>query len=273
MTNKNMIINFLNSITLASTIKTKTEEDGTVIQNMESRIKLPKPEKPAPAPILTEPIGFTLITEKNANIKIAAIKPHLDPHCACITYKEFSDEGELLTGQYDKNGHVISEYSTIVFNWFETMLAFSPVSTAATNISYGNTAEMYVPRMLNAVMKAMKKNQDKFRLSINIYNKTMDTFNTQIKNISIGITNVQSKLLQELDEQKAKTEELTTMIRQVADALEERNEHPGIVADIRGTLGVPIEERYPHINAGTPAVRSHRRSRKEAADAANADKK
>lgn len=263
--NKNMIIDLINRVTFVSTIKTKME-DGEITQHIESRIQMTQPAlASASKPILTEAIGFEMVFEKNQNMKIAAVKPHDNPNCVYIVYKEFNSEGDLITGQYDKNGRLISEYSTIVFDWFETMRAFSPCFSAAMNISHGNAVEMHIPHMLAATMRAFQRHPDQFRESIRIYNHLMEQFNAIIENIRCGMANI----MKELENQKKKTAEMELMLHQIADMLEERGEHPGVVADIRGTLGVSIEERFPHINAGTPATRHHRRSRKEVDAAKN----
>lgn len=270
---KNMLINIINRITFTTTIKTTAEKDGTVIQHMESRIKLPHPAPtPAPKPVLVEPVGFELVFEKNPHINIATIKPHDDPHCIVIMYKEYNEAGDLMTGKFDRNGNLISEYATMVYDWYETMLSFSPVFTAATNISVQHAAQMYIPKFLAAAMKAFKQNPDKFRLSIQIFNKQMTAFNAMLENIGKGITNVQSSLLHQLEEEKTEIKKYKEFLNMIQQTLTENDpeKYSGLIADIRGSLDYPVEERYPHINAGTPAPTHHRRrTRKEAQDAAD----
>lgn len=262
-----MLINIVNSITFKTT-KTTMKKGDAEITTYESKIQLPKPEKPAPAPILTEPKGFELVFEKNNQIKIAAVKPHQDPNCILITYKEYNKAGDLLTGQFDRNGNLISEYSTICYDWYSTMTTFNPCFAAATNISCEHEIEMYVPRFLSAAMQAFKRNPDKFEESIARFNHKMMQFNSMLENICVGIANIQSKLLHQLEEEKAGTEKYKEFLHQIQAVLSENDpeKYSGLIADIRGSLGVPVEERY--IKAGTPAAR-HRRSRKEAAEAKN----
>lgn len=263
---KNMLINIINRITFTTTLVTKTEKDGTIIQQAESHIKLPQPAPAsAPKPVLEEPIGFTFVYEKNPNLKIAAVKPHDDPHVVKIMYKEYDSDGNLLTGQFDRNGNLTSEYSTICFDWHATMQSFSPAFTAATTISAGRQPEIYVVKMLAAAMTAFKKHPNEFKMSIDLYNKQIQEFNSMLKNISLGIGNIQSKLLKQLEEEKEKNEKLEKFLNIIQEMLTENDpeKYSGLIADIRGSLDVPIEERY------IKAKHHRRRTRKEAQDAAD----
>lgn len=270
--NKNMIIDFINRVTFTSTIKTKTEENGSITQHIESRIQLPKPAPgQEPKPVLTEPVGFKLVFEKNHRMKIGAVKRHENPECVYIIYKEYDEDDNLLTGHLDKNGNVI-EYITTAFNWLETMRAFSPAFTASTSISAEHAPEMYIVKMLAATMRAFRQNPSEFKLSVNLYNKQMDQFNLMIENIGMGIANVQSKLLKQVEEEKEKAEKLEKFLDQIQQMLTENDpeKYSGLIADIRGSLGYPVEERY--INAGSAVTKHRRRTRKEAEAAASDNK-